>query len=176
DEVGWDVVYSDGACKGNGRPGSVAGIGVWWGHDDPRNLAERCPGDQSSNRAELIAVIRVLETAPPSKTPLLIKTDSQYSISCFEEWLPKWRLNGFRTSTRPVKNLGIIKYLSALLDKRKESGQIVCLQYVKGHTRYDLEGNDGADYQANLGTLLSRADELDWEGKLAMLCVGVEVS
>lgn len=36
DESGWDVVYSDGACKGNGKTGSVAGVGVWWGHDDPR--------------------------------------------------------------------------------------------------------------------------------------------
>lgn len=36
DEGGWDVVYCDGACKGNGRAGSVAGIGVWWGRNDPR--------------------------------------------------------------------------------------------------------------------------------------------
>jgi ribonuclease HI len=36
DEAGWDVVYSDGACKGNGQEGSVAGIGVWWGGKDPR--------------------------------------------------------------------------------------------------------------------------------------------
>lgn len=36
DESGWDVVYSDGACKGNGKNGSVAGVGVWWGPDDPR--------------------------------------------------------------------------------------------------------------------------------------------
>ncbi len=71
DESGWDVVYSDGACKGNGKPGSVAGIGVWWGPDDVRcvqviinppvhgpttrrrNIAERCPGGQTNNRAEL---------------------------------------------------------------------------------------------------------------------------
>jgi hypothetical protein len=31
-----DVVYTDGACSGNGQPGSVAGIGVWWGSNDPR--------------------------------------------------------------------------------------------------------------------------------------------
>lgn len=31
-----DIVYSDGACKGNGGRHAVAGIGVWWGHDDPR--------------------------------------------------------------------------------------------------------------------------------------------
>src|SRR6267154_2480589 len=31
-----DVVYTDGACSGNGQVGSVAGIGVWWGVDDSR--------------------------------------------------------------------------------------------------------------------------------------------
>lgn len=36
DERGWDVVYCDGACKGNGKAGSVAGVGVWWGAEDPR--------------------------------------------------------------------------------------------------------------------------------------------
>lgn len=33
---GWNIVYTDGACKGNGKVGSIAGIGVWWGWDDPR--------------------------------------------------------------------------------------------------------------------------------------------
>jgi ribonuclease HI len=70
DESGWEVVYSDGASKGNGQAGAVAGVGVWWGRDDPRcvvlfipmapvlrqsrNIAERCPGVQTNNRAELI--------------------------------------------------------------------------------------------------------------------------
>jgi ribonuclease HI len=74
DESGWDVVFCDGACKGNGRKGSYAGVGVWWGHGDQRsvllsilaysvrpepsyygrNIAERCPGEQTNNRAELI--------------------------------------------------------------------------------------------------------------------------
>ena len=31
-----DIVYSDGACKANGTDGAVAGIGVWWGPNDPR--------------------------------------------------------------------------------------------------------------------------------------------
>ena len=38
-EEDYDVVYSDGACKGNGKPGSIAGVGVFWGHDDPRYVA-----------------------------------------------------------------------------------------------------------------------------------------
>ena len=39
EEDGWDVVYADGACKGNGKPGSVAGIGVWGGENDSRYLS-----------------------------------------------------------------------------------------------------------------------------------------
>lgn len=31
-----DIVYSDGACKGNGARDATAGIGVWWGPHDPR--------------------------------------------------------------------------------------------------------------------------------------------
>ena len=36
DVSGWDIVYSDGACKGNGKVGSIAGVGVWWGPNNPR--------------------------------------------------------------------------------------------------------------------------------------------
>ncbi len=38
DEHNSIVVYSDGACKGNGRAGSIAGIGVYWGQGDPRSV------------------------------------------------------------------------------------------------------------------------------------------
>ncbi|KAF8665425.1 hypothetical protein AX16_000444 [Volvariella volvacea WC 439] len=162
DESGWNVVYSDGACKGNGQRGSIAGIGVWWGPSDPRNIAERCPGDQTNNRAELIAIIRVLETAPRDSKPLLIKTDSQYSINCFKTWLPKWKSNGWRSSTgAPVKNVLLIRYLSTLLDERCLHGQKVHLKYVKGHSG-DV-GNDGADAQANIGTTKAEVPEPNWE-------------
>lgn len=68
----WDVVYTDGACSNNGKGAhlALAGVGVWFTHGDPRcvrrvcfvcpltlprsNVSERCPGDQTNNRAELI--------------------------------------------------------------------------------------------------------------------------
>ncbi|KAJ3570622.1 hypothetical protein NP233_g4280 [Leucocoprinus birnbaumii] len=148
DESQWSVVYSDGACKGNGQAGSVAGVGVYWGRDDPRNIAERCPGDQTNNRAELIAIVRALETTPMTKSKLLIKTDSQYSIKCFQEWLPNWQRNGFRTSNgEPVKNAAIIRGDS---------------------------GNDGADLQANIGAMLPVRPEEDWSEKEARVSEIVE--
>ena len=70
------IVYTDGSCKRNGQVGGEAGVGVWWGKDDPRhvvtipsasmqsldigpcrNISERCPGQQTNNRAELIVSV-----------------------------------------------------------------------------------------------------------------------
>jgi ribonuclease HI len=162
DEPGYDVVYSDGACKGNGQAGSVAGVGVWWGWNDSRNIAERCPGDQTNNRAELIAIVRVLETAPFSQRPLMIKTDSKYSIKCFESWFPKWSTNGFRTANgQPVKNAGLIRYLAALLYAREKAGPKVIFKHVRGHV--GIEGNECADRLANDGALKPELPERDWE-------------
>ncbi|KAJ7508726.1 ribonuclease H-like domain-containing protein [Mycena galericulata] len=161
DESQWDVVHSDGACKGNGQARPVAGVGVFWGPDDPRNIAERCPGDQTNNRAELIAILRVLETTPHSQRPLLIKTDSKYCIQCFQDWLPNWIRNNFVTADKqPVKNASLIRYLAAQLEARARRGQKVQLQYVKGHSGH--QGNDGADAQANLGALQPPEAERDW--------------
>ncbi|KAF8628267.1 hypothetical protein AX15_004036 [Amanita polypyramis BW_CC] len=161
DEVGWDVAYCDGACRGNGQSGSVAGIGVWWGHNDRRNLAERCPGDQTNNRAELIAIARILETAPRTTTPLLIKTDSMYSINCFKSWLKTWERNDYRTAQgQPVKNLELILYIQALLDSRARSGQKIRLHHVRGHV--GITGNEEADSLANRGALLPPEQDRDW--------------
>ncbi|KAG2044576.1 ribonuclease H-like domain-containing protein [Suillus americanus] len=173
DDPGYDVVYSDGACKGNGQFGSVAGVGVWWAmtHDTHyyfRNIAERCPGDQTNNRAELIAsripyaIVRALETAPFSQRPLMIKTDSKYSIQCFESWFPKWSANGFRTANgQPVKNAELIRYLAALLYARERAGPKVIFKHVRGHV--GIEGNECADRLANDGALKPELPERDWE-------------
>jgi len=140
----------------------VAGIGVWWGTNDPRNLAERCPGAQTNNRAELIAIARILETAPLSNRGLLIKTDSRYSMDCFKSWLPKWLTNGFTaTSGNPVKNAPLIRYISALLDDRARNGHKVRLQHIKGHAGH--EGNEGADYLAGRGAEMPEEMERDWK-------------
>jgi ribonuclease HI len=114
------------------------------------------------------------------KKPLKIKSDSKYSIHCmnpyceqsqsfltidfhvgFQKWLPKWQRNGFKTATGDVKNVGIIRYLSAHIDARASYGQKIILQHVKGHN--GEEGNEGADAQANMGTILPAVPERDWE-------------
>ena len=57
------VVYTDGACSRNGYANAKAGIGVWWGENDPRNLSEPLEGRQTSNRAEIWAAIKAINQA-----------------------------------------------------------------------------------------------------------------
>ncbi|KAI0689389.1 ribonuclease H-like domain-containing protein, partial [Cytidiella melzeri] len=125
-------------------------------------IAERCPGAQTNNRAELIAIIRALETVPIDDAPLLIRTDSQYSMNCVEKWLKQWRITKFRTTNgQPVKNKALICYMDARLTERRQAGQKVTFEYVRGHTG-DV-GNEGADHQANMGCSLPLGPEPDWE-------------
>ncbi|KAJ3518011.1 hypothetical protein NLJ89_g133 [Agrocybe chaxingu] len=157
-EFGWSVVYSDGACKGNGKIGSIAGVGVWWGPNDARNIAERCPGDQTNNRAELIVRL-LIEAILPAFSPFQY---SQYSINCFQRWVKKWAENGWKTASgEPVKNAGIIQCIAKHFEIRAKSGQKLSLQYVKGHSG-DV-GNDGADAMANQGACLPFVPERNWE-------------
>ncbi|KAK0466325.1 ribonuclease H-like domain-containing protein [Desarmillaria tabescens] len=156
------TVFSDGACKGNGKTGAVAGVGVWWGHNDPRNLAERCPGKQTNNRAELIAIVRVLEQSQTETNPLRIKTDSRYSINCVTQWLQKWVVNDFMTAKgTPVENAPLIRYLARLLERSDRLGRKINLEYVQGHM--GIEGNEAADRQANIGATLPEVPERNWE-------------
>ncbi|KAN0100219.1 Ribonuclease H-like domain containing protein [Tylopilus felleus] len=162
DEKDCDIVYCDGACRGNGQLVSIAGIGVWWGHGDPRNISERCPGNQTNNRAELIAIVRILETTPHLKRRLLIKTDSNYSIQCVTSWIFKWMRNGFLAADgKPVKNRFLIQYLAALLHVRRKTSQTVEFKHVRGHV--GIEGNEAADQLANLGATQPMVPERDWE-------------
>ncbi|KAK0490141.1 ribonuclease H-like domain-containing protein [Armillaria luteobubalina] len=155
------TIFCDGACRGNGKAGAIAGVGVWWGHGDIRNISERCPGRQSNNRAELIALVLVHEQTMDMTTPLTIKTDSKYSINCMETWLRGWQLNGFMGSKgKPIENEPIIRYLAKLRERVRCLGRKVALDYVPGHT--GIEGNEEADRCATEGTYFAEVEEPDW--------------
>jgi hypothetical protein len=67
------VIYTDGSCKK-----SVAGAGIWFGDNDPRNASVPVPGLQTNQRAEVFAVGEALRR---SQGPVEIKTDSLYAIN-----------------------------------------------------------------------------------------------
>ncbi|KAK0669266.1 putative ribonuclease [Cercophora samala] len=147
------VVYTDGAAPGNGKSHATAGIGVYFGPGDPRNISRRLPGPlQTNQRAELMAIQLALEWFPPT-TSVEIRTDSQYSIDCVTKWYLGWVKNGWKSAKEgPVKNDDIIKPIRALIDKRDAAGARTKFTKVAGHS--GDKGNDEADRLAVEGAKL----------------------
>ena len=117
--------FTDGACLGNPGPGGWAALLRTQGKE--RLLADGDP-DTTNNRMELMAAIGALEALKrPCK--VLLTTDSRYVMQGIEEWVPKWRANGWRTADKkPVKNQDLWQRLAAAVEPHK-----VRWQWVRGH-------------------------------------------
>ncbi|KXX77023.1 Ribonuclease H [Madurella mycetomatis] len=140
------VVYTDGSSLGNGRSGASAGVGVFFGVNDPRNISERLEGPvQTNQRAELTAILRALEVADDTQD-VEIRTDSKYSIQCVTEWYINWERNGWRTRDGPVKNQDLVQAIRTQLEHRESQGGQTQFIWVKGHDT-DV-GNIAADHLA----------------------------
>ena len=78
-------VYTDGACSKNGTRAASAGIGIYFGENDPRNVSEKLLGKQTNNLAELTAIVKTYAIIRPdllSGKKVAIVTDSEYAIKC----------------------------------------------------------------------------------------------
>jgi ribonuclease HI len=102
--------FTDGACLGNPGPGGWAAL-LRLG--DVEKLFAGGEGATTNNRMELMAAIGALEALKrPSRVTLT--TDSQYVKQGIEQWLPRWRANGWRTSDgKAVKNQDLWQRLAA---------------------------------------------------------------
>lgn len=79
------VVYTDGACRKNGKVDAVAGYGIYFGENDRRNVSTRLTGKATNNIAELTAVhrtLQLLENDLKAGKRCAIYTDSTYAILC----------------------------------------------------------------------------------------------
>lgn len=148
------TIYTDGSSRGNGKVGARAGLGVFFGYNDPRNISERLQGEpQTNQRAELKAVQRALGLVPLTQT-VRICTDSMYTINCLKTWVDGWRKRGWQSATgTDVKNRDIIEPTTDLMAERKQAGAETLFQWVKGHEK--SQGNIAADALAVKGASMS---------------------
>lgn len=155
--VGWDlklppiisvyleklVIFIDGCCLAGGQAGSVAraGYGIHFSNlplDSPTGwdigapLSER--GEHTNQRAELMAVIRTIQLVRARNVScehIEIFTTSKYAVQGLEEWIPKWRVSGYRTSRKnEVKNADLFKDLDMQVSTMKAEGVEVSLAIV----------------------------------------------
>ena len=137
-------VYTDGACSKNGMRGASAGIGVYFGEGDVRNISKRLPGKQTNNVAELTAIISVfpfIESDIRTGKRIAIVTDSEYSIKCASSYGERCSKKGW---VDDIPNKELVRQIYTLYSREPNIRFI----HVKAHTgQSDIHsvGNHHAD-------------------------------
>lgn len=118
-------LYTDGSCINNPGPGASASILVYGNYEKVFTYFEPLT---TNNRMELMAVIMGLE-AMKEYCKIEVHLDSKYVMDGYTRYMPTWKLNGWRTSTKSeVKN----KDLWLRLDSAIASHEVT-FNWVKGH-------------------------------------------
>ena len=131
------IAAADGSALGNPGPAGWAWYvddGCWaaggWAHG-------------TNNRAELTAVLDLLQQTAHLADDLLVYCDSTYVINSVTKWMPGWKRRGWRKGDgKPVVNVEIMQALDEAMEGRR-----VELAWVKGHSGHPL--NEAADRLAN---------------------------
>lgn len=123
---GVSEAWTDGACSGNPGP---AGLGVVLFHEGQRTELSEYLGTATNNIAELTAILRALEMVEPGR-PLIIRTDSQYSIGVLQKG---WKAKA---------NTELVAKVKKMLAERPSTK----LAYTPGHAGVSL--NERADQLA----------------------------
>lgn len=134
-------VWTDGACSKNGSIDSSAGIGVWFGTGDPRNVSAPVEGYCTAYRAELEAVIRAM-TITLRDPQVILYCDNRTVVDGFEKYdLDAWAKQGWKVE---IKELVAWQHIWLLQLTRKHLNlQPVVAKHVYSHA--NDYGNNEAD-------------------------------
>lgn len=154
-------VYTDGSAMRNGNEDARAGYGIHWpaskvacGGQGLQDVSARLPGPrQSSDRAELLAIIRAIQLTSDKEAQLRIFTDCDYCLYVNREGQHKWQAKrwrrGTQTDAKRIPNRDLVERLEYEMKRAKHRPILV---HVKGHS--GVPGNMIADRLARLGTTL----------------------
>jgi len=101
-------IYTDGSCLGNPGPGGYGVVIEYGPHRKELSGGYRLT---TNNRMELLAAIKGLQ-ALKRPCSVVLTTDSQYLRQGIQQWIHKWKQNGWRTAARSaVKNADLWQQL-----------------------------------------------------------------
>jgi ribonuclease HI len=145
-------VYTDGACSHNGSQNAKAGIGIYFGENDERNVSKRIIGKQTNNTAELTAIIetyKIIENDVKLRKVITIVSDSIYAIKCATSYGEKCSKNGYKKRNGTcVTNKELVKNAYEIYRNEKNVNFIHCMAHTKKTDIHSL-GNACADRLAN---------------------------
>src|SRR5262249_19838627 len=115
----------------NGREGAAAGIGVWFGEGDARNVSAPLKGESTNNRAEVAAVIEAMKIIGPGVNAE-IRTDSKYVLAGVGN-IEKWRAAGWKMAAGTVASLDLWRALDRQIWETQSLGGYLVWSHVVGH-------------------------------------------
>ena len=135
------VIHTDGACSGNPGPGGWGAILEFNGRERELSGGEALT---TNNRMELTAAIEAL-SALKGRCAVELHTDSEYLRNGINQWIHRWKRNGWRTAAKkPVKNAELWQALDALA-----ASHDIEWHWVRGHAGH--AENERADALARQG-------------------------
>tara|TARA_B110000967_G_scaffold35055_1_gene34001 strand:+ start:1804 stop:2679 length:876 start_codon:yes stop_codon:yes gene_type:complete len=142
-------VYTDGACSNNGKDNAFAGIGIFFGINDNRNISKNIEGKQTNNTAELSAIIEtynIIENDIINGKKIAIVSDSEYAIKCASSYGEKCYKKDWNVD---IPNKELVKTAYELY-KNKLNIQFIHIKAHTNNTDNHSIGNDNADKLANI--------------------------
>lgn len=144
------VVYTDGACSGNGRRRANGGIGIHFPNHELPDVSQKYTHENCTNqRTELYAILTALRLIRKHlglrNRKVIIYSDSQYSINSITVWAKNHKKNNWcKRDGKPICNRDYIELLYEYYCKYD-----IEIHYVEAHV--DNEGNNIADALAQAG-------------------------
>lgn len=149
------IIYVDGACPNNGKPGARAGWGAYLVNDrgEELDLAGPIPASdpQTNSRAEVMAMVTGLEAIKKASI-LHVHSDSDYVVKGINQWMEGWRAKGWRTAKGEVAHSDLWRRIYEATKFHE-----VTATWVRGHS--GVIGNERADRLANRGMVGERVHE-----------------
>lgn len=121
------LIHTDGACSGNPGPGGWAFLVAAEGFDgeDGRFSTSGAVEETTNQRMELQAVLEALGWIKENGVApftVVVYTDSKYVKDGMQEWLPRWKKNGWQTREKTaVKNRDLWKQIDLLAARMQVS-------------------------------------------------------
>lgn len=127
------IVYTDGACSGNGKGNAKGGWAYIIQLPDGSSVSDSgFEADTTNNRMELMSVINALERCYGD---IVVYSDSQYVVKGITGWIHSWKRCGWKKADGPVKNRDLWERLDALVSDPTRN---VSFTWVRGHNGHPM--------------------------------------
>ena len=127
------IIYTDGACSGNGSAHAVGGFAAIVLDDNENYITSyhEQVKDTTNNRMELSAILWAMIKYGKERPAPIVYSDSAYCVNTLTSWMYGWARRGWlKSDNKEPENLDLIQAFYKLI----EQGYMIDLRKCHGHS------------------------------------------